>query len=144
VGGVSRARGWGAFRSLAGNKTLLCVVGGYVLFTLTEYSVWGGDAGVRLPAWRRDDRRAGGAGPTGAGGGPGTHRGGRCGPALPGVLLAGGYLVQAAGMAATAAAVIAGVPLAAYAAAVVASTAVTTTRPAQSTLLPSVSVTRIS
>ncbi len=44
-------------------------------------------------------------------------------------------------MAATAVAVIAGVPLAAYAAAVVASAAVTTARPAQSTLLPSVSVT---
>src|SRR5262249_50545807 len=52
-----------------------------------------------------------------------------------------GYLVQAAGMAATAAAVIAGVPLAAYAAAVMASAAVTTTRPAQSTLIPSISVT---
>src|SRR5437588_212430 len=59
----------------------------------------------------------------------------------PVFLLAGGYLVQAAGMAATAAAMIAGVPLAAYAAAVVASAAVATTRPAQSTLIPSVSVT---
>jgi hypothetical protein len=44
-------------------------------------------------------------------------------------------------MAATAAAVIAGAPTAAYAAAVVAAAAVTTTRPAQSTLIPSVSVT---
>src|SRR5262249_1619882 len=40
VGGVSGARGRGAFRSLAGNKALLRVVGGYVLFTLAEYSVW--------------------------------------------------------------------------------------------------------
>ena len=131
----------GAFRSLAGNKALLRVVGGYVLFTLTEYSVWvamlvyayrhGGatvaglvalvqlvPAAVLAPiAAAVADRRS------------------------PVFLLAGGYLVQAAGMAATAAAVIAGVPLAAYAAAVVAATAVTTTRPAQSTLLPSVSVT---
>ena len=44
-------------------------------------------------------------------------------------------------MAATATAIAASVPLAAYAGAVVASVAVTTTRPAQSTLIPSVSVT---
>ena len=44
-------------------------------------------------------------------------------------------------MAATATAIIAGAPLVAYAAAVVASAAVTTTRPAQSTLIPSISVT---
>jgi hypothetical protein len=59
----------------------------------------------------------------------------------PVVLLTAGYLVQAAAMAATAAAVIANVPLAAYAAAVVASTAVTTTRPAQSALVPSLAAT---
>jgi MFS family permease len=141
VGGVSRARRWGAFRSLAGNKALARVVGGYTLFTLTEYSVWmamlvyayrhGGAAVAGLVAVAQlapaailapvaaavADRRS------------------------PVVLLAGGYLAQAAGMAATAVAVIAGVPLAAYAAAVVASAAVTTTRPAQSTLIPSVSLT---
>jgi MFS family permease len=134
-------RGWGAFRSLAGNEALLRVVGGYVLFTVTQYSVWvamlvyayrhGGAAVAGLVAMAQlapaavlapvaaavADRRS------------------------PVFLLAGGYLVQAAGMAATAVAVIAGVPLAAYAAAVLASAAVTTTRPAQSTLLPSVSVT---
>ena len=141
MGGVSRARRWGAFRSLAGNKALARVVGGYVLFTLAEYSVWlamlvyayrhGGAAVAGLVAVAQlvpaailapmaaavADRRS------------------------PVYLLVGGYLVQAAGMAATAVAVIAGVPLAAYAAAVVASAAVTTTRPAQSTLIPSVSVT---
>jgi MFS family permease len=141
VGGVSRARGWAVFRSLMGNKALVRVVGGYVLFTLTQYSVWvamlvyayrhGGAAVAGLVAVAQlvpaavlapiaaavADRRS------------------------PVFLLAGGYLVQAAGMAATAVAVNAGVPLAAYAAAVVASAAVTTTRPAQSTLLPSVSVT---
>jgi MFS family permease len=59
----------------------------------------------------------------------------------PVVLLAGGYLVQAAGMGGAAVAIAGGVPLAAYAAAVVASTAVTATRPAQSTLIPSLAVT---
>jgi MFS family permease len=141
VGGVSLARGWGAIRSLTGNKALVRVVGGYVLFTLTQYSVWvamlvyayrhGGAAVAGLVAVAQlvpaavlapmaaavADRRS------------------------PVFLLAGGYLVQAVGMAATAVAVIAGVPLAAYAAAVVASAAVATTRPAQSTLIPSVSVT---
>jgi len=37
AGGASRARGRGTFRSLADNKALVRVVGGYVLFTLTQY-----------------------------------------------------------------------------------------------------------
>src|SRR6266581_7339567 len=40
VGGDSGARRLGAFRSLAGNRALVRVVGGYALFILTEYSVW--------------------------------------------------------------------------------------------------------
>jgi MFS family permease len=135
------ARRLGAFRALAGNKALRRVVGGYALFILTEYSVWiamlvyaysrGGATVAGLVALAQlvpaallapifaalADRRS------------------------PVVLLAGGYLVQAAGMGATAAAIAGGVPLAAYAAAVVASTAVTATRPAQSTLIPSLAVT---
>ena len=141
VRGVSRARGWGAFRSLAGNKALARVVGGYALFTVTQYSVW---VAMLVYAYRH-----GGAAVAG------LVAVAQLAPAAvlapiaaavadrrsPVFLLAGGYLVQAAGMAATAVAMIAGVPLAAYAAAVVASAAVTTTRPAQSTLIPSVSVT---
>jgi hypothetical protein len=141
VGGVSRARGWGAFRSLAGNRALFRVVGGYVLFTLTQYSVW---VAMLVYAYRH-----GGATVAGLVAVAQLVPAAVVAPAAvavadrrsPVFLLAGGYLVQAAGMAATAVAVVAGVPLAAYAAAVVASAAVATTRPAQSTLIPSVSVT---
>jgi MFS family permease len=130
-----------AFGSLAGNRALLRVLAAYLLFILTEYAVWiamlvfaykrGGTAVAGLVAAAQlvpaavvapvaaalADRRS------------------------PVFLLAGGYLVQAAAMAGTAAAIGAGSPLAAYAAAVVASTAVTTTRPAQSTLIPSLAAT---
>src|SRR6266704_3566998 len=129
------------FRSLAGNRALVRLVGGYALFVLTEYAVWiamlvyayahGGATVAGLVALAQlvpaaafapvaaavADRRS------------------------PVVLLAGGYLVQAAGMAAAAAAILAGAPVAAYGAAVLASTAVTTTRPAQSTLIPSICAT---
>ena len=141
MGDVSCARGWGAFRSLAGNKALVRVVGGYVLFTLTQYSVW---VAMLVYAYRH-----GGAAIAGLVAVAQLVPAAVLAPVAAAVadrrspvfLLAGGYLVQAAGMAATAVAVIAGVPLAAYAVAVVASAAVTTTRPAQSTLIPSVSVT---
>jgi len=141
VGGVSGARGGGLFRSLAGNKALVRVVGGHVLFTLTEYSVW---VAMLVYAYRH-----GGAAVAGLVAVAQLVPAAVLAPVAAAVadrrspvfLLAGGYLAQAAGMAATAVAVIAGVPLAAYAAAVVASAAVTTTRPAQSTLIPSVSVT---
>jgi MFS family permease len=141
VAGISVARGWGAFRSLAGNKALTRVAGGYVLFTLTEYSVW---VAMLVYAYRQ-----GGAAVAGLVAVAQLVPAAVLAPLAAGVadrrspvfLLAGGYLVQAVGMAATAVATIAGVPLAAYAAAVVASAAVATTRPAQSTLIPSVSVT---
>src|SRR6266705_564218 len=130
-----------AFSSLAGNTALLRVLAGYLLFILTEYAVWiamlvfaynrGGTAVAVLVAVAQlapaavvaplaaslADRRS------------------------PVVMLAGGYLAQVAGMAGTAAAIGAGAPLAAYAAAVFASTAVTTTRPAQSALIPSLAAT---
>jgi MFS family permease len=138
---VARRPRLGVFRALVGNRGLRRVAGGYALFILTEYSVWiamlvyaygrGGatiaglvalaqlvPAALLAPVFAAlADRRS------------------------PVVLLAGGYLVQAAAMGATAAAITGGVPLAAYAAAVVASTAVTATRPAQSTLIPSLAAT---
>ena len=55
----------------------------------------------------------------------------------PVVVLVGGYVVQTAGMALTAAVLYShGLPLVAYAGAVVAATAVTATRPAQAALIP--------
>jgi MFS family permease len=141
VGSNSGARRLHAFRSLASSKTMLRVLVAYALFVLTEYSVWiamlvfayghGGAAVAGLVAVAQmvpaavvaplvaplADRRS------------------------PVVLLAGGYLVQAAAMAATAGAVLAGTPLAAYVASVLAATAMVTTRPAQSALIPSVAVT---
>jgi hypothetical protein len=141
MGGDHSGRRRRAFSSLAGNTALLRVLAAYLLFILTEYAVWiamlvfaynrGGTAVAGLVAVAQlapaavvapvaaslADRRS------------------------PVVMLAGGYLAQVAGMAGTAAAIGAGAPLAAYAAAVFASTAVTTTRPAQSALIPSLAAT---
>ena len=131
----------GAFRALTANTALRRVVGGYALFTLTEYSVW---IAMLVYAYSRGGATIAGvvalaqlvpaavlapvfAAPRGP-----AFPGGPAGRRLPG---AGG---RDGG---TAVAITGGVPLAAYAAAVVASTAVTTTRPAQSTLIPSLAVT---
>jgi len=138
---VARRRRLGAFRALAGNRALRRVVGGYALFILTEYSVW---IAMLVYAYSR-----GGATIAGVVALAQLVPAALLAPVFaaladrrsPVVLLAGGYLVQAAGMGATAVAIAEGVPLAAYAAAVVASTAVTATRPAQSTLIPSLAAT---
>ena len=141
MGGDSGGRRLHAFRSLAGNRALMRVLGGYALFILTECAIWiamivfayshGGattaglvavvqlvPAAVLAPvAAAVADRRS------------------------PVVLLAGGYLALAVAVAAIAAAVYTGVPLVAYALAAVAFVAVTTTRPAQSAVIPSAAVT---
>lgn len=138
---VARRGRLGAFRALAGNRALRRVVGAYALFILTEYSVW---IAMLVYAYSR-----GGATIAGVVALAQLVPAALLAPIFaaladrrsPVVLLVGGYLVQAAGMGATAAAIAGGVPLAAYAAAVVASTAVTATRPAQSTLIPSLAVT---
>ena len=138
---MTRGRRLGVFRALAGNGALRRVVAGYALFVLTEYSVW---IAMLVYAYSR-----GGAAIAGVVALAQLVPAALLAPVFaaladrrsPVVLLAGGYLAQAAAMAATAAAVAGGVPIAAYAAAVVASTAVTATRPAQSTLVPSLAVT---
>jgi Na+/melibiose symporter-like transporter len=141
VGGDSRARRLRVFRSLAGNKALVRVVVAYALFIVTEYSVW---LAMLVYAYQRGGATVAGLVaivqlvPAAVLAPFAAAVADRWSPVT---LLAGGYLGQAVGMAGTAVAVIADVPLAAYAAAVFASALVTTTRPAQATLIPSVAIT---
>jgi MFS family permease len=136
-----RSRRSRAFGSLAGNRALLRVLVAYLMFTLTEYAVW---IAMLVFAYRR-----GGTAVAGLVAVAQLVPAALVAPVVaaaadrrsPVVLLAGGYLAQATAMAATAVAVGAGAPLAAYAGAVVAATAVTSTRPAQSALIPSVAAT---
>ncbi len=137
----NHSRRLAAFRTLSANGRLVRVLTGYALFIITELAVWiamlvyaysrGGatlagliavaqlvPAAVLAPiAAAASDRRS------------------------PVLMLTAGYLVQAAGMGATAAAIAARMPVAAYVAAVIASAAVATTRPAQAAVVPAVSVT---
>jgi hypothetical protein len=115
-----------AFSSLAGNTALLRVLAAYLLFILTEYAVW---IAMLVFAYKRGGTGTAGLvavaqlAPAAVVAPVAASLADRRSPVL---LLAGGYLIQAAAMAGTAAAIGAGSPLAAYAAAVVASTAVTT------------------
>ena len=107
----------GTFRALAGSRALRRVVGAYALFILTEYSVW---IAMLVYAYSR-----GGATIAGVVALAQLVPAALLAPVFaavaarrsPVVLLAGGYLGQAAGMGATAVAITAGVPMAAYAAA---------------------------
>ncbi|MGH3233934.1 MAG: MFS transporter, partial [Streptosporangiaceae bacterium] len=141
MGSDSGARRLHAFRSLAASRTLLRVLAAYALFVLTEYSVW---IAMLVFAYSRGGATLAGLVAV-AQLAPAAVVAPLVAPLAdrrsPVVLLAGGYLVQAAAMTATAVAIIAGTPLAAYAASVLAATAVTTTRPAQSALIPSVAAT---
>ena len=130
-----------AFRSLAGNRALVRVLAGYALFVLTEYSAW---IAVLVFAYSH-----GGATVAGVVAVAQLVPGAILAPVMaavadrrsPVVLLAGGYLAQATGMAAAAAAIFTGVPVAVYVSAVIACVAQTTVRPAQSALVPLVAAT---
>jgi MFS family permease len=138
---MSGGRSQRAFSSLAGNGALLRVLTAYLLFTLTENAVW-----IAMLVYAYD---RGGATTAGLIAVAQLVPAAAAAPLMatiadtrsPAVLLTGGYLAQTVAMAGTAAAIAAGAPLAAYAAAIVAATAVTTTRPAQSALIPAVAVT---
>jgi Cyclic nucleotide-binding domain/Major Facilitator Superfamily len=141
MGGDRSGRRRHAFSSLAGNTALLRVLAAYLLFILTEYAVW---IAMLVFAYNRGGTAVAGLvavaqlAPAAVVAPVAASLADRQSPV---VMLAGGYLAQVAGMAGTAAAIGAGAPLAAYAAAVFASTAVTTTRPAQSALIPSLAAT---
>ena len=141
MGGGRGGRRRHAFRSLAGNRALVRVLGGYALFILTECAVWiamlvfaYGHGGATIAGLVALVQLVPAAVLAPIGAAVAERR-------SPVVLLLRGYLVQAAGMAATAAAIFVGVPVAAYAFAAVTSVALTTTRPAQSALLPSLATT---
>ena len=141
AGNGSASRRLRTLGSLATNGSMLRVVAAYTLFLITEYSMW---LAMLVYAYRH-----GGATVAGLIAVAQVVPGAVLAPFAaaiadrwsPVVLLAGGYAVQAVGMAATAAAVSAGIPAAAYVAAVFACTAATTVRPAQATLIPSLAVT---
>lgn len=122
--------------AVARNRALSAVMVAYGVFSATQNAVW-----IAMLVYAYD---RGGAGTAGAV---------AIAQLLPAALLApvaaavadrrspvgvlvGGYLVQVAGMLATALAIAMEVPTAAYAGAVVASAAVATTRPAQTALVP--------
>ena len=117
------------------------MVGGYTLFILNEYSMW---IAMLVYAYSR-----GGAPVAGVVALVQLVPGALLAPVFaaladrhsPVVLLTGGYLVQAAAMGATAVAITGGVAVAAYAGAVVTCTAMSVTRPAQTTLIPSLAAT---
>lgn len=128
-----------ALRSLIRNGALRRIAFAWLMFLLAEYAVW---IGMLVYAYGQ-----GGSSTAGVVAVAQLIPGVLLAPFLatladrypPAYLLAGGYLVQTIGMAGTAAFVFSGgPPIGAYVSAVVASTAVVSTRPAQSTLVPAV------
>jgi Cyclic nucleotide-binding domain/Major Facilitator Superfamily len=122
--------------AVARNRALAAVVLAYAVFSATQNAVW-----IAMLVYAYD---RGGAGTAGAVAVAQLVPAALLAPVAAAVadrrspvgVLVGGYLVQVAGMLATALAIGLEVPLAAYAGAVVASAAVATTRPAQTPLVP--------
>jgi MFS family permease len=122
--------------AVARNRPQVRVLLAYAVFTATQNAVW---IGMLVYAYGR-----GGAGTAGAVAVAQLVPAALVAPVVaaladrraPSGVLTGGYLIQALGMLATAAAVAAGVASAAYVAAVVASVAVATTRPAHAVVVP--------
>jgi Major Facilitator Superfamily/Cyclic nucleotide-binding domain len=122
--------------AVARNRALTAVLVAYGVFSATQNAVW-----IAMLVYAYD---RGGAGTAGAVAIAQLVPAALLAPVAAGVadrrspvgVLVGGYLVQVAGMLATAVAIVLEVPPAAYVGAVVASAAVATTRPAQTALVP--------
>jgi MFS family permease len=141
MGGTARGHRLRTFHALAGDKALVRILAAYTLFTLIEYSVW---LGVLVYAYSH-----GGATVAGLVAIAQLIPAAVAAPFMaaiadrrsPVLLLAGGYLAQAVLMTGAALAAVAGPPVVVYAVAAIAGVAVTGTRPAQATLIPSVAAT---
>jgi hypothetical protein len=122
--------------AVARNRALAAVMVAYAAFSATQNAAW-----IAMLVYAYD---RGGAGTAGAVAVAQLVPAALLAPVAAAVadrrspvgVLVGGYLVQVAGMLATALAIGLEAPLAAYAGAVIASAAVATTRPAQATLVP--------
>ena len=122
--------------AVARNRVLAAVMVAYGVFSATQNAVW-----IAMLVYAYD---RGGAGTAGAVAVAQLLPAALLAPVAAAVadrrspvgVLVGGYLVQVAGMLATAVAIGLEAPLAAYVGAVVASAAVATTRPAQTPLVP--------
>jgi Cyclic nucleotide-binding domain/Major Facilitator Superfamily len=127
---------WRVVGAVARNRALAGVMVAYAVFTATQNAVW-----IAMLVYSYD---RGGAGTAGAVAVAQLVPAALLAPIAATVadrrspvgVLVGGYLVQVAGMLATAVAIALDAPLGAYASAVVASAAVATTRPAQTVLVP--------
>jgi MFS family permease len=141
MGGTARGHRLRTFHALAGNRALVRILAAYTLFTLIEYSVW---LGVLVYAYSH-----GGATVAGLVAIAQLIPAAVAAPFMaaiadrrsPVLLLAGGYLAQAVLMTGAALAAVAGPPVVVYAVAAIAGVAVTGTRPALATLIPSVAAT---